>query len=125
MQIDRMGATRIVSTPAALDAMTTPDDVIVLRVASDEAFIFPPTAITLDDAWAIVKQDSSLAGVWMSADESLYLLERLCEWELPAERPAFAQGMVAGIPAKLWFEVDRTLLLVPAPYAAEMEGRIS
>ncbi len=125
IQIDRMAATRIVATPAALDAMVTPDDVIVLRVAPDEAFIFPPTDVTLTDAWAIVKTDSSLAGAWVSAEESADILTRLCEWEAPSARPAFAQGMVAGIPTKLWLEADRTLLLVPAPYVAEMEERIS
>lgn len=125
IQLDRMAATRIVSTPTALDEMVTPDNVIVLRVAPDELFIFPPSDVTLDDEWAIVKTDSSLAGAWISAEESSDILTRLCEWEIPSARPSFAQGMVAGIPTKLWLEADRTLLLVPAPYVAEMEERIT
>ena len=125
IQLDRMAATRIVSTPAALDAMTTPDDVVVMRVAADEVFIFPPTEVTVDDEWAIIKQDSYLAGAWISAEESDRILLHLCEWEVPSARPTFAQGMVAGIPCKLWLETDRTLIMVPAPYVAEMEERIS
>ncbi|MEZ4726271.1 MAG: hypothetical protein R3E79_03955 [Caldilineaceae bacterium] len=51
-------------------------------------------------------------------------LERTCEWEPPHTRPAFAQGMVAGLPVKLWFEPERVLFVIAAPYAADLAERI-
>jgi hypothetical protein len=43
---------------------------------------------------------------------------------LPQKRPAFAQGAVADIPVKLWFEEDRILFLTPGPYAIALENRM-
>ncbi|MEM7115352.1 MAG: hypothetical protein AAF614_23120 [Chloroflexota bacterium] len=117
--------TRIVGTAVSLDALTLPNEAIFLRIAPDEAYIYPPTAVELDDEWAIVKQDSGLAGVWIAADMMADLLEHLCEWEVPTVRPVLCQGMIAGLPTKLWFEEDRCLLLVPSSLAAEMEARIA
>jgi hypothetical protein len=52
-------------------------------------------------------------------------LTRECEWELPRDRPAFAQGAVAGLAMKLWFEHGRVLFVVPAPFAHELEERLN
>ena len=41
-------------------------------------------------------------------------------WALPTERPAFAQGAVAEIPVKLWFEEASVRFVVPAAYAADL-----
>jgi hypothetical protein len=47
------------------------------------------------------------------------------EWPLPAERPALAQGFVAGVPAKLWLPAaGPAFLLTLAPWAAELEQRL-
>ena len=47
------------------------------------------------------------------------------EWSLPVDRPAFAQGSIAGVPAKLWLAGDRTALLLTATaYADELERRL-
>jgi hypothetical protein len=43
---------------------------------------------------------------------------------LPTARPAFAQGAVANIPLKLWFEHDRVLFIVQSPFAADFEERM-
>jgi hypothetical protein len=123
--LNRISATRIVATPAALDAATWPAEALVLRFAPDEVFITPPAEqVSLTDPHTIVIAEGGYAGLWLSATEALDFLERACEWELPSERPAFAQGAVAGIPAKLWLETERVLFIIPAPYAADFEERL-
>ncbi len=126
--LERIQGTRIAAGPAALDAVDWPAGVIVLRLAHDEAYVTPPLAsddiIIAHDPHAIVIEEGAFAGVWIDHDQALDLLERLCEWEIPDERPAFAQGAVAGIPTKLWLTDERVLFIVQAPYAAEMEERL-
>ena len=118
--------THIVATPAALDATVWPDNAHVLRVAQDEALVFPPIPdLALDDPYAIVVEDGGYVSVWLPMDVALAFLERACEWAPPALRPAFAQGMVAGIPVKVWFETERVLFITPAPYAHDFQERLS
>jgi len=127
-ELKRILTTRIVSTPAALDEQIWPDDQLVLRTAPDEVLISPPLAdaspILASDPHAIVVSDGSFAGIWLPTETALEFLEHHCEWELPSNRPAFAQGAVAGIATKLWFEADRILFIAPAPMAAEFEERL-
>lgn len=128
LKLNRFATTRIVATPAALDAAKWPEGTIALRSAADELWLTPAIDIeelSVDDPHAIIIKDSSLAGIWLPSAEALAILERLCAWEVPSARPAFAQGSVAGIATKLWLEKDRILIIVPAPYAAEMEERIA
>ena len=46
------------------------------------------------------------------------------EWPLPETRPVLVQGTIAGVPAKLWLEEDRALLLTLAAYRHELESRL-
>lgn len=100
-----------------------------MRFAPDEVYLTPPlpseNIVLEQDKHAIVIAEGSFSGVWIDQDRALDLLQRLCEWELPTERPAFAQGAVAGIPTKLWFTEDQVLFVVQSPYAAEMEERLA
>lgn len=121
----RMSATRIVATQSALDTAQWSDDTLVLRIAPDEALAFPPTDVALDDKYAIVTTDSSFAGVWVDSDTAATLLSHHCEWEVPRQRPALAQGSVAGLATKLWLEEERVLFLVLAAYSAEFTDRLS
>jgi hypothetical protein len=118
-------ATRIVTALPALDAAAWPDGAVVLRLAPDEALVFPPVdEVAVSDPHAIVVAEDGFLGAWVAAEEALAFLERACAWELPSARPAFAQGSVAGLPVKLWFEADKVLFLVPAPYAADLQERM-
>ncbi|MDJ0754625.1 MAG: hypothetical protein QNJ45_13960 [Ardenticatenaceae bacterium] len=127
--LKRLKGTRIASTPAALDAISWPDEAIVMRFAPDEVYLTPPlpskNIVLEQDEHAIVIAEGSFSGVWIDRERALDLLQRLCEWELPSERPVFAQGAVAGIPTKLWFTEDQILFVVQSPYAAEMEERLA
>ena len=126
--LEPMIATRIVATPAALDAVAWRADALVLRVAPDEVIVvgdIQSDLILSHDPHAIIVTETGLTSVWLAASEALDFLERACEWELPRQRPAFAQGAVAGLPLKLWFETERVLFIVPAPFAADLEERLA
>ncbi len=123
---ERIIATRIVAAPAALDAVAWPLDTLALRIAPDEMLIVGEANLPgIDDPHAIIVPDTGWAGLWLSAPEAMEVLARTCEWEPPAARPAFAQGMVAGLPIKLWLEEERVLFLAPAPFAADLEERLA
>lgn len=123
--LNRIVGTRIVATPAALDSAQWPGEALVFRLAPDDVFVTAPvTAAAIADAHAIVSAEGGFAGIWLPTAEALDFLERTCEWELPHTRPAFAQGMVAGLAVKLWLEEDRVLFVVPAPFATELAERM-
>lgn len=117
---ERLTMTRIVATPAALDALPSGG----LRLAPDEMLLFGETAPPLSDPHAIIAAETGFVGLRLPADEASRLLERTCQWEPPAQRPAFAQGMVAGLPLKLWFEADSVLFITPAPFGADLAERL-
>ncbi len=123
-------ATRVVAAPAALDGLTAdapwPGDALALRIAPDELLVTAlPTFEVAGDPHAIVERETGFSCVWLDAADTAALLDRECDWERPAGRPALAQGEIAGIPVKLWFEAKRTLLLAPAPFAAAFQRRLS
>ena len=123
---ERVSLWRFVASEAALNAIVWTDDAVVLRIAPDELLALAPNAPEIpDDRHAIVRRDDGYAAIWLATAEAQEILSSFCEWELPTERPAFAQGAVAGMPVKIWFEHDRVLMLVPAPYAAEFTERLS
>ena len=119
---DRRAGMRAVANPAALDAaMWRGDDVLVLRLAPDEALGLGAVGVDVDDEHAIVEEDRGLVGGWFELER----LERHIEWHIPDARPVFAQGSVAGVPAKLWIESDdRVLVVTAAAYAHELDGRL-
>ncbi len=125
-ELKRLILTRIAATTATLDAATWPKEAVVLRTAPDEVLIYPvQDDIGLTDPYAIVIEDGGNAGIWLDTSAALNFLERSCEWHLPRKRPAFAQGAVAGIPTKLWFEEDKVLFIVSAPFAPDFADRMS
>jgi hypothetical protein len=120
--LDRLPGLRVVADPAALDRATwTGDDVTVLRFAPDDAFAIGATAVDVDDDHAIVEDEIGFVGAWLDPAE----IEPHIEWPLPADRPALAQGSIAGVPAKAWLTADGpALLLTAAAYADELAGRL-
>ena len=120
--LDRLRGVRVVADPASLDrASWRGDDVTVLRLAPDDAFGVGATAVDIDDEHAIVEEEVGFVGAWLDPDE----VEPHLEWPIPTERPALAQGSIAGVPAKLWLPVDGdALLLAPAAYGDELTRRL-
>jgi len=125
--LETLPGLRVVATPEALDAASWAEEPLVLRFAPDDAFAMRTSQIALvdlADEHAIVEPETGFVGAWMTSDE---LAERVLphvEWPLPAARPALAQGLIAGVPAKLWLEDDRALLLCVAAYAHELSERL-
>ena len=82
-----------VATTAALEiiAAELDDNTIVLRMAPDEYLFYPafddPYFILEQDPYAIILNDSSYFGGWLSAENTAELLALHCEWEPPTARP--------------------------------------
>jgi hypothetical protein len=123
--LDRFTGTRVVALPRAIDAAVWPEGTLAFRLAPDEVLLTPAVNVTaLDDPHAIVELESGFSAMWLDHVAAVDLLERECDWELPQERPAFAQGLVAGLPVKIWFERDRVLFIVASPLAADLTERL-
>jgi hypothetical protein len=120
--LERLRGTRAVAAPASVDRATWHgDDVTVLRFAPDDAFALGARTADIDDPDGIVEDEAGFVGAWLDLAE----IEPHTEWPLPTERPALAQGSIAGVPAKLWLPAEGdALLLAAAAYAHELETRL-
>jgi hypothetical protein len=110
--LDPLRGLRVVADPASLDTArwTGGRDVAVtvLRLAPDDAFAVGARTVDIDDPHAIVDEEHGFVGGWCSIDHVL----QHAEWSVPDDRPSFAQGAIAGVPAKLWLPDDGDALLV-------------
>jgi hypothetical protein len=123
--LERVTALRVVAEPAALDGARwqgpTDGEVTLLRVAPDEVIAVAASEVQLDDASAIVVEETGLVVARCRVAE----IEHRMEWPLPTDRPAQAQGAVAGVPAKLVLRSDGTVdLYTPAAYAHDLAARL-
>ncbi|CAB4885455.1 unannotated protein [freshwater metagenome] len=126
--LETLHGLRVVASPAVLDTALWPDNATVLRLAPDDVFAIGATAeqaahATAADPDAIIADESGFVGCWLDAGQ-LETVATHIEWHLPTQRPALAQGYVAGVPAKLWLDTDRALLLCASPYAADLIERL-
>jgi hypothetical protein len=111
--LEAMPGLRVVAEPAALDVARwtavgvsdgseavghDADRIVVLRIAPDEAFALGATHVEIGDPDAIVEDERGYVGAWCTIAEIAPHLE----WSLSEERPAVAQGSVAGVPARVW-----------------------
>jgi hypothetical protein len=115
---------RVVAAPDVLDALLPlPEGRVGLRFAADDLFILGKSKVIFPEP-GIVEDEHGFVGWWLTPDElAEHVLPHL-EWPLPATRPALAQGLVAGVPAKIWLTEDRALLLCAAAYAHELVERL-
>jgi hypothetical protein len=122
--LEPLAGLRVVADPAALDAARWQgDEVTVLRFAPDDAFAIGAVGIDVEDDHAIVESDVGFVGAWLPLDAVLAHVE----WSMPVERPALAQGSIAGVPAKVWLPADAdgdALVVTAAAYADELAGRL-
>ncbi len=117
--------TRVVASAAALDAALSDTD---LRLSHDEALSFAAVndlRVELP-VQAIVETDCGWSGAWFDEHTLRTRLASLCEWPLPV-RPGLGQGMIAGIPAKVFLPAgsSETLLVVATAFVHEMEERLA
>lgn len=123
--LEPLAGVRVVADAAALDAArwSGEGDVTVLRFAPDEAFAIGASTVEVDDADAIVEAEPGFSGADLDEGGLESVLAHV-EFRLPAGRPAFAQGKVAGVPAKLLLDEEGALLVVQTAYAADLEARL-
>jgi hypothetical protein len=124
LALETLRGGRVVADPAALDAARWKGDQLVLRFAPDEALLIGGAGGTLDDPDAIMEPETGFAGTWLTKEQLLVLVVPHVEWPLPETRPVLVQGTIAGVPAKLWLEDDRALLITLAAYRHELEERL-
>lgn len=120
---ERIDALRVVASPLVLDDLAWPDEVAALRLASDDLLAVGATSVQVSGDHIVV-DEAGFVGWWLSPEEVVTHVLPHLDWPLPAERPALAQGLVAGVPAKLWLAEDRALLLCAAAYAHELMERL-
>ena len=116
-------ALRVVAAPEVLDDLAWADDVAALRLAADDLLAIGAASVEVGGEHLIV-DEAGFSGWWLTADEVRDHVLPHVDWPLPTARPALAQGLVAGVPAKLWLTEERALLLCAAAYAHELEERL-
>jgi hypothetical protein len=132
LELETIPGVRVVGGPAALDGAVMGVGVLALRFAPDELFslsaeprkVFDTNEVVDTNPELIVVTESGFRGCWLAPDELAARVLPHIDWALPDARPALAQGLVAGVPAKLWLESGRALLLCAAPYAHELVERL-
>ena len=117
-------ALRVVATPQDLDDLTWTDDAARLRLAPDELMLVGAATVQIAGEHVIVVDEAGFVGWWLTPDELNEAVVPHVDWPFPTNRPALAQGLVAGVPAKLWLAEDRALLLCAAAYAHELVDRL-
>jgi len=118
-----LAALRVVAAPEALDELVVANDYPTLRLASDDVLVIGAASVEVTGEHLVV-DEAGFVGWWLTPDEVRDLVVPHVDWPLPAARPALAQGLVAGVPAKLWLAEDRALLLCAAAYAHELQERL-
>ena len=117
---ETLHATRVVAAPSVLDRLPT-DGGTVLRFAPDEALVLDASVDAPVDG--VTEDERGFVGWWLTENELAEVIHQV-EWPIPEHRPTLAQGLVAGVPAKLWLERDRALLLCQAAFAHELVERL-
>ncbi len=133
MRARRPPVLRVVASAAALDAALWIDErgigddfePLVLRCAPDETLAVGAVRVEVSDADAIVEPDGGFTALLFDAGEFSERVAGHVEWKLPTERPAFAQGAVAGVPAKLYLDPNGAATIVVATaYLDEITRRL-
>ncbi len=112
MHVLRAPGVRVVASPDAIDGAAWQDagpgpdefEPLILRFAPDEVFAVGATGVHIDDAEAIAEPELGYFAVMFPVDEFIDVVLPRIEWPVPAARPAFCQGSIAGVPAKLYVD---------------------
>jgi hypothetical protein len=120
---EQLAALRVVAAAEALDDVVPADGQAALRLAADDLLVIGSASIQVTGEHLVV-DEAGFVGWWFTPEEVTEHVLPHVDWPLPSERPALAQGLIAGVPAKLWLAEDRTLLLCAAAYAHELEERL-
>jgi len=122
---------RVVASPEAIARAVWHDEgpdefePLVVRLAPDDAFAIGATGVEVDDPHAIVEHEVGYIALMFPADEFVDVVVPRLDWPAPIERPAFAQGAIAGVPAKLYLDsTGAAIVLVLASYLDDLLARL-
>jgi hypothetical protein len=124
---------RVVASPEAIETAEWQDagpgrehfEPLVLRFAPDEAFAIGATGVRIDDPDAITEAEVGYVAMMFPVDEFIDFVVPRIEWPAPATRPAFAQGSIAGVPAKLYIDsTGAATVFVLAAYLDDLLSRL-
>ena len=128
MHVLRAPGVRVVASPETIDRATWEDagpgpdefEPLVLRFAPDEAFAVGATGVQIADPDA-----TGYVALMFPVDEFVdFVLPRI-EWPAPNTRPAFTQGSIAGVPAKLYIDTTgAATVFVLAAYLDDLLARL-
>jgi sarcosine oxidase gamma subunit len=131
----RAAVIRCFAEPRALD--TFPPGAGLARVARDELWLLGGASARndlaaraksyfagVDPDGTVVDQSDGWSAWTVTGPDSTAILKRLSAIRVPTERPAFVQGAVAEVPAKVLVQADRLLLFAPAPFAHHVSNRM-
>lgn len=114
---------RVVAKPAVLDATVWPAAATVLRIAADDVFVINTATVDIADEHAIIEAETAFVGWELSPTEFDQSFQHHLEWQIPAERPVFVQGLAAAVPTKFWLQDDTVLVICTAAHAHELAER--
>ena len=118
-----VAAVRIVAPAPSLDAASWPGGATVVRLASDEVLVVDALEVNPPDPDAIVFPDTSWVRHRLRPADGAVVMTGTASWPPPST--GAAQGMVAGVPAKVVVGPDQWWFLVPGVVAAEFADRIA
>ena len=116
---------RVVAGAESLDSIEWPEDALVLRLARDEVLVLTElNELVVSDEHVIVEEEAGFSGTNLSDTEFEQLVRPHIDWAIPTARPSLAQGLIAGVPCKLWFADDSVLVLCLTAHAHELAARL-
>ena len=124
---------RVVASPDAIDGAIWRDDgpgpnefvPLVLRFAPDEALAVGAAGVSVPDPDAIIVDEAGFVALMYPAEEFVAQVVPHIEWPPPRSRPAFAQGTIAGVPAKLYLDpTGSATVFVLAAHVDDLLGRL-
>ena len=118
--VERLIGWRVVADPASLDEL----EGTALRFAPDDVLVLAEAEVAVNDPHAMVERDTGWVSLPMTEQRALDLIASHASWEVPRDRPALVQGMVAGLPVKVYLDANQSMFIIAAPFGHELEERL-
>ncbi|HKZ19530.1 MAG TPA: hypothetical protein VJQ57_05405 [Acidimicrobiia bacterium] len=118
--VERLIGWRVVADPASLDEL----EGMSLRFAPDDALVLGDAEVAVHDPHAIVERDMGWVSLPMAEQRALDLIASHASFEVSPDRPVLVQGMVAGLPVKVYLDGNQGIFIIAAPFGHELEERL-